>query len=73
MKQHLGRQHNLVIGETGQIQVKDVGYIGQKTAERIRGSVDAATWADAAEVGIYNNEIEDYHPGNMDLDEQDSD
>ena len=73
MKQHLGRQHNRVIGETGQIQVKDVGYIGQKTAERIRGSVDATTWADAADVGIYNNEIEDYHRGNMDLDEQDSD
>ena len=64
MKQHLGRQHHLVIGETGQIQVKDTGYIG---------SVDATTWADAADVGIYNNEIEDYHRGNMDLDEQDSD
>ena len=73
MKQHLGCQHHLVIGETGQVQIKDIGYIGQKTAERIRGSVDATTWVDAADVGIYNNEIEDYHQGNMDLDEQDSD
>ena len=58
MKQHLGCQHHLVIGETGQVQIKDIGYIGQKTAERIRGSVDATTWVDAADVGIYNNEIE---------------
>ena len=55
------------------IQAKDIGYIGQKAAERIRGSVDATTWADAADVGIYNNEIEDYYRGNVDLDEQDSD
>ena len=43
--------------------------MGQKTTERIRGSVDATTWEDAADVGIYNNEIEEYHRGNVDLDQ----
>jgi hypothetical protein len=70
MKQHLRRQHHLVIGSTGQIQVKDFGYNGQKTAERIRGNVDATTWADAADIGIYNNEIDDYRRGNMDTSDE---
>ena len=38
MKQHLGRQHRLMVGEIGQIQVKDLGYNGQRQQ---RGSVAA--------------------------------
>jgi hypothetical protein len=80
MKQHLGRQHHLVIGNIGQIQVKDIGYNGQKTAERIRGNVDATTFADSADIGLYNNEIEEYqregimdtgNESNMEEDEHD--
>ena len=60
MKQHLGRQHHLVICNIGQIQVKDIVYNGQKTAERIRCNVDAKTWADSADIGLYNTEIEEH-------------
>ena len=41
-----------------------------ETTERIRGSKGATTWADAADIGLYNNEIEDYHRGNMDTDDE---
>jgi hypothetical protein len=60
MKQHLGRQQHLVICNIGQIQVKDIVYNGQKTAERIRCNVDAKTWADSADIGLYNTEIEEH-------------
>ena len=60
MKQHLGRQHHLVICNIGQIQVKDIFYNGQKTAERIRCNVDAKTWADSADIRLYNTEIEEH-------------
>ena len=69
-----------MIGNIGQIQVKDIGYNGQKTAERIRGNVDATTFADSADIGLYNNEIEEYqregimdtgNESNMEEDEHD--
>eukprot|EP00435_Cladocopium_sp_Y103_P048506 s349_g14.t1 len=71
MKQHLGRQHHLMVGNIGQIQVKDIGYNGQKTAVRIRG---ATTWADSADIGQYNSEIEEYRrDANMDTSNMEED